>query len=48
MKALVTGATGFIGYWVARKLIEAGWDVKIMVRNHVPEHTKQLSAEMIP
>ncbi|HON44541.1 MAG: NAD-dependent epimerase/dehydratase family protein [Planctomycetes bacterium] len=46
MKALVTGATGFIGYWVARKLIEAGWDVKIMVRNHVPEHTKQLSAEM--
>ena len=46
MKALVTGASGFVGYWVARKLIENGWNVKIMVRNNVPEHCKALKAEM--
>ena len=32
MKALVTGATGFIGAAVARVLLEAGTDVRVLVR----------------
>ena len=32
MKALVTGATGFIGYHVARYLREKGFDVRALVR----------------
>jgi dihydroflavonol-4-reductase len=32
MKALVTGATGFVGAAVARALLEAGWDVRALVR----------------
>ncbi|GJL66231.1 MAG: dihydroflavonol-4-reductase [Nitrospirales bacterium] len=33
MKALVTGATGFIGAAVARALLEAGTDVRVLVRH---------------
>jgi dihydroflavonol-4-reductase len=32
MKALVTGATGFVGAAVARALIAAGWQVRVLVR----------------
>ena len=32
MKALVTGATGFVGAAVARTLIAAGWQVRVLVR----------------
>ena len=32
MKALVTGATGFVGMWVARQLVEDGVDVRVLVR----------------
>jgi dihydroflavonol-4-reductase len=32
MKALVTGATGFVGAAVARALLEAGWAVRALVR----------------
>lgn len=33
MRALVTGATGFIGGRVAAKLVEKGWDVTALVRS---------------
>ena len=33
MKYLVTGATGFIGRWVARKLVEQGHEVRSITRN---------------
>ena len=32
MKALVTGATGFVGAAVARALAAAGWRVRVLVR----------------
>jgi len=32
MKALVTGATGFVGSAVAKKLLEAGYEVRALVR----------------
>ena len=32
MKALVTGATGFVGAAVARALLAAGWRVRVLVR----------------
>lgn len=32
MKALVTGATGFVGSAVARRLLDAGMDVRVLVR----------------
>jgi dihydroflavonol-4-reductase len=46
MKALVTGATGFVGYAVAKKLLSAGYTVKLMARGEVPPHVKELKAEM--
>lgn len=44
MKVLVTGASGFVGYHVAKELIEKGCNVKVLVRE-TPEHLKKLSVE---
>jgi len=33
MKALVTGATGFIGSHLVEVLADGGWDVRALVRN---------------
>lgn len=32
-KAIVTGATGFIGSWMAVELLKSGWEVTAIVRN---------------
>ncbi len=34
---LVTGATGLVGGWVVRRLLDAGADVLCLVRDHVPQ-----------
>jgi nucleoside-diphosphate-sugar epimerase len=31
-RALITGATGFLGGWLARRLVAAGWKVDLVVR----------------
>lgn len=41
MQYLVTGATGFIGRWVARQLVQQGHEVRSLARN--PEKTRHLS-----
>jgi nucleoside-diphosphate-sugar epimerase len=40
MKYLVTGATGFIGRWVARQLVEQGHEVRSL--SHNPDRTQHL------
>ncbi len=33
MKVLVTGATGFLGHWMTRRLLDEGMAVRVLVRN---------------
>lgn len=39
MRAIVTGATGFVGKWLVKELLERGYDVSVLVRNknYIPE-----------
>ena len=47
MKALVTGATGFVGAAVARTLSAAGWQVRVLVRPGSDRgNLQQLAAEV--
>ncbi len=48
MKALVTGASGFVGSAVARALIARGWDVRCLVReSSTRRNLEGLSAELV-
>lgn len=46
MKALVTGATGFVGFAVVQKLLSHGWTVKIVIRGPLPAHLQNLPIEV--
>jgi len=35
--ALVTGATGFIGSWIAEHLVEQGYRVRVLTRAQSPK-----------
>jgi nucleoside-diphosphate-sugar epimerase len=37
MKALVTGASGFIGRHLVRELSRRGWDIRILIHRNTPE-----------
>ncbi len=48
MKALVTGATGFVGAAVARALLQAGWQVTALIRpNSDLRNLQRLGAELV-
>lgn len=46
MKALVTGASGFVGYAVAKSLIRSEIPVKLLLRSKPTEYISKLNAEI--
>ncbi|BBM84046.1 hopanoid-associated sugar epimerase [Candidatus Uabimicrobium amorphum] len=46
MKALVTGASGFVGYSVAKALIAEGIPVKLLLRSEPQQHVQNLGVEI--
>lgn len=47
MRVLVTGGLGFIGYAVARRLIEGGHDVAVLTRAEIAEHATPVGATVL-
>lgn len=45
-KILITGASGFLGQWLTRQLVQNGEQVRILVR-HLPEELKSLPIEIV-
>lgn len=49
MKVLITGATGFVGSWMTRRLVQDGHNVKALVRNpNTASDIKGLDVELVP
>ena len=46
MRALVTGASGFIGYWVVKELLAADFEIRVLVRENLPDRLRQLPVEI--
>ena len=45
MKALVTGASGFVGYNLTKLLLESGFSVRVMLRGSIPAYLQELPLE---
>ena len=45
VKAFITGATGFIGGWVARQLLERGYSIVCLVRSPDSAASRRLDAQ---
>lgn len=49
MKVLVTGATGFLGGWMTRRLLDEGFDVRVLVRSkHKLGDLDGLNLDVVP
>ena len=46
-KILVTGATGYVGGRLVPELLSRGYDLRLMVRNEVIDHSKWQNAEVV-
>ncbi|QQR65819.1 MAG: SDR family oxidoreductase [Candidatus Brocadia sp.] len=44
----ITGATGFLGSYITRELFEAGFHLKLLIRNSVNEQAKGRISEVFP
>ncbi|MEP9410781.1 MAG: SDR family oxidoreductase [Candidatus Brocadia sp.] len=45
---LITGATGFLGSYITRELFEAGFHLKLLIRNSANVQTKERISEVFP
>lgn len=48
MKVLVTGATGFLGGWLVRRLLAEGHDIRIIRRSKANDDLSELPVESVP
>ena len=48
MKVLVTGATGFLGGWLVRRLLAEGHDIRIIRRSKAVDDLSELPIESVP